>query len=127
MRNNPPSRSYCLFRNIDAFTHTHIILVILYQDLENNSTLLCYSKNNCRFMNYLCMNLSKSTPSYSTRVRVEYLYLTQYSTPYLTRGRVTRPRSINFTIWLLLDLGHQLLVFALTMNLESGRRFADIW
>ena len=82
------------------------------QDSANNSTPLCYSKNNRWFVNYLCMNLSKRTPSYSTR--------------YSTRGRVTRPRSINFTIRLRLDSCHQLLVFALTMNLESGPRFADI-
>ena len=47
-------------------------------------------------------------------------------TLYSTRGRVTRPRSINYATWLRLNLGHRLLVFALTTNLESGPRFADI-
>ena len=32
----------------------------------------------------------------------------------------TRPRSINFTIRLRLNLGHRLLLFTSTMNLESG-------
>ena len=43
--------------------------------------------------------------------------------------RITRPRFAirNFTILLRLDLGHRLLVFALTTNLESGPRLADIW
>ena len=41
-------------------------------------------------------------------------------------GRVTQPRSINFTIRLQLNLGHRLLVSALTMNLKSGPCFADI-
>ena len=41
-------------------------------------------------------------------------------------GRVTRPWSINFTIWLWLNLGHRLLVFASTTNLESEPSFADI-
>ena len=80
----------------------------LEQDSANNSTPLCYSKNNRRFMNYLCMNLLKWTPSYLTRVGVKYLYSTWYS----TRGRVTRPQSTNFTIRLRLDLGHRLLVIA---------------
>ena len=53
-------------------------------------------------------------------------YSTHNSTRYSTRGRVTQPQSINFTIRLRLDLGHRLLVFPLTMNLESGPRFADI-
>ena len=35
------------------------------QDLVNNSTPLCYSKNNRRFVNYSCMKLLKRTPSYS--------------------------------------------------------------
>ena len=51
----------------------------------------------------------------------------QNSTRYLTQGRVTRPRSINFTIRIGLDLGHRLLESASTTNLESGPRFADIW
>ena len=40
------------------------------------------------------------------------------STPlrYLTRGRVTRPRSINFIVRLRLDLGHRLFVFASTID-----------
>ena len=54
-------------------------------------------------------------------------YSTRYLTRYLTRGQVTRPQSINFTIRLQLDLGHWLLVFALTTNLESGPRFFDMW
>ena len=53
-------------------------------------------------------------------------YSTQYSTRYSTRGRVTWPRSINFTIRLRLDLVHRLLVFASTTNLESKPHFADI-
>ena len=92
-------------------------------------------------MNYLCMNLSKRTQSYSTRVRVKYNinfnYLTRVKTwliylkthlifDILTRGRVTQPRSINSTTWLRLDFGHRLLVFASMMNLESGPCFANI-
>ena len=46
---------------------------------------------------------------------------------YSTRGWVTRTRSINFIIRLRLDLGLRLLVFALTTNLESRPRFANIW
>ena len=39
----------------------------------------------------------------------------------------TRPRFFNFAIWLRLDLGYKALIFASTMNLESGPRFANIW
>ena len=46
----------------------------IHQDSANNSTPLCYSKNNRRFVNYSCMNLLKRTPSYSTRFQVKYLY-----------------------------------------------------
>ena len=48
-------------------------------------------------------------------------------TLYSTRGQETLPQFINFTIRLRLDLGHRLLIFALTTNLESGPRLADIW
>ena len=100
-----------------------------YQDSANNLTQLCYSSKTRRFRNYLCMNQWKSRPSYSTRVRVEYLtfmlknspniwYSTRYSTRYLTRSRVNWPWSNNFTIRLRLDLGHQLLVFA-SMTISS--------
>ena len=95
-----------------------IFLTIKKQDSTNNSTPLRYSENNRRFVNYLCMNLLKRTPSYSTQVWVEY--------PYSTRGRVTRPWSINFTIRLRIDLGHRLLVFTSATNLESRPRFANI-
>ena len=44
------------------------------QDSANNSTPLPYWKNNRRFVNYSCMNLSKKFPSYLTRVLVEYLH-----------------------------------------------------
>ena len=47
-------------------------------------------------------------------------------TRYSTRGQVTQPGPINFTIWLQLHLGHQLLVFASTTNLKSGPHFAVI-
>ena len=53
-------------------------------------------------------------------------YSTRYWTRYSTSGRVTQPQFINFTIRLRLNLGHPLLVFALTTNLESGPRFANI-
>ena len=46
-------------------------------------------------------------------------YLTWYLTQYSTWGQVTWPWSINFTIGLRLDLGHQILVFVLTTNLEK--------
>ena len=58
----------------------------------------------------------------STFVLKKARLITQYS----TWGWVTRPRSINFTFWLQLNLGHRLLVFASTTNLELGPRFADI-
>ena len=51
----------------------------------------------------------------------------QYLTRYSTRGQVTRPRSIKFSIRLWLDLGHGHLVFASTTNLESGPCFAKIF
>ena len=54
-------------------------------------------------------------------------YSTRYSARYWTRGRVTWPRSIKFTIRLRLDLGYRHLVFASTTNLKSGPRFAKIW
>ena len=54
-------------------------------------------------------------------------YSTRYSTRYSTQGQVTRPQSINFTNPLLLNLGHRLLIFATTTNLESGPRFIQIW
>ena len=54
-------------------------------------------------------------------------YSPRYLPWYLTRGRVTRPRSIKFTIRLRLDLGDRLLVFASTMNIELVPRFAEIW
>ena len=57
---------------------------------------------------------------------IKYKVLTRYSTQYLTRARVTRPQSINFTIRLGLNLGHRLLVFASTTNLKSRPRFANI-
>ena len=53
--------------------------------------------------------------------------VSQYSPQYLTRGRETRPRSINFMTQLLFDLGTRDLKIALTMNLESGPRLAGIW
>ena len=56
---------------------------------------------------------------------IKYKVLTRYSTQYLTRARVTRPQSINFTIRLGLNLGHRLLVFASTTNLKSGHRYLD--
>ena len=129
------------------------------QDSANNSTPLCYSSKTHRFGNYSCMNLWKSRPSYSTWVRVEYLYcrriwwilvessrtevvvfLTIYghSQIIIRLWPIYRRYSchyriglhyitINFTIRLRLDLGHRLLVFALTTNLELGPSFADIW
>ena len=51
--------------------------------------------------------------------------ITPYSPRYSTRGWVIRPGSINFTVWLRLDLGHRLLVFASLTNLKLGPRFAD--
>ena len=53
-------------------------------------------------------------------------YSPRYSPRYSTQGRVTRPRFFNSAIWLRLDLGYKALIFALTTNLESGPRFADI-
>ena len=44
----------------------------------------------------------------------------KYLPQYLTQGLVTRPQSINFTMWLRLSLGNKALVFASTTNLESG-------
>ena len=44
------------------------------QAWANNLTLPRYSTKTRRFGNYSCMNLWKSRPSYSTRVRVKYLY-----------------------------------------------------
>ena len=78
----------------------------LFSDSSKNSTFILKNSPNIR---------------YSSR------YLTRYSTRYSTRGRVTQPQSNNFTIQLQLDLGHQLLVFASTTNLESGPGLADTW
>ena len=44
------------------------------QAWANNSTSPCYTTKTRRFRNYLCMNLWKSRPSCTTRVRVKYLY-----------------------------------------------------
>ena len=125
------------------------------QDSANYSTPLCYSKNNCRFVNYLCMYQLKRTPGYSTQVQVEYLYFSQMNRTYntintnkflpppgfepgslgtrqMTAKQMTyplcygAPRSINFTIWLRLNLGHQLLVFASKTKSGVETRFAKI-
>ena len=45
---------------------------------------------------------------------------------YSTWGRITRPWSIIFTNRNRLDLGHRVLVFPSTANVESGPRFANI-
>ena len=52
-------------------------MIIFVQTWANNSTPLRYSSKTLHFGNYLCMNLWKSRPSYSTRVQVEYLYFRQ--------------------------------------------------
>ena len=80
-------------------THLHKLLI---PDSSKNSTFILKNSPNIRYSSW-------------------------YSTRYSTQRRVTWPRSNNFTIRLWLDLSHQLLVFALTTNLESGPRFADIW
>ena len=110
----------------------------LPQTWANNSTSHRYSTKTRRFRKFSCMNLWKSSPSYSTRVQVEYLYfrriylylktrlITRYSTRYSTRGLVTQPRFFNFGIRLRLDLGYKAFIFASTTNLESGPRFTEI-
>ena len=113
------------------------------QDSANNSTSPCYLKKTLWFKKYMCLNLKKRTPSYLTRPRLEYQYFRQilwifvesspaklfmFWTIYWTQGPGTQPHSINFTIWIQLDLGHRLLVIAVTTtNLESWPCFPDIW
>ena len=95
---------------------------VLQQALANYSTSPRYSKNIQYSANIGVWILGWIVVRYLARPRVEYLYATQY----LIRGRVTWPQSINFMTRLRLSLGYIPLVFASTMNLESGPRLAGI-
>ena len=74
---------------------------------------------------YLLSDLSNYS-TFIVKTRLITQYSPRYSTRYLTRDRVTRPRFFNFAIRLRLDLGYKALIFASTTNLESVPRFADI-
>ena len=93
-----------------------------------------------RFEKYLCTNLWKRTPSYSTRPRVKYQYVRQilwifvessraklfvFSTIYASifDSRSNNSTSIHQFYYSALT---QLLVFTSTTNIKSAPRFADI-
>ena len=46
---------------------------------------------------------------------------------YSLQDHKLRPQTIIFLLHLLFNLGNKVLLFALTTNLQSGPRFADIW
>ena len=106
------------------------------QTLVNNSTRPCYSKN----IRYSAINwgriVGRLVAQYSTRVesitcmlRDHYVWSSHISSLDLmslpTRGRITRPLFFIFTNRNRVDLGHRVLVFASTANVESGPRFSD--
>ena len=86
-----------------------VITYTSHQDSANNSTLLPYLSKTRSFGNYLCMNLWKSRPSYSTRVRVEYLYFRQIWEKLVESSWVKQRYSCFLPyIWLNIRLGIRL-------------------
>ena len=55
-----------------------------------------------------------------------FFYIWPNDIQYSLRGQILRPRTINFLLRLLFDLGYIVLRFPSTMNLEAGPRFARI-
>ena len=104
--------------------------IIKFQDSANNSTSLCIRQklatSGIIHVVVVVLLLTVNLKYYNLTFIFKNSPNIRYSTRYSTRGRVTRPRSINFTIRLWLYLGLRLLLFASTTNLESGPRFADI-
>ena len=77
----------------------------------------------CEYFDYIL----KNSPNIQYSTQYFTWYSTRYLTRYLTCCRVTQPWSNNFTFQLRLNLGHRLLAFTSTTNLESGPCFANIW
>ena len=64
----------------------------------NNSTLTCYLSKTHHFGSYSCKNLWKSRPSYSTRARVDYLFIVKKnSAKNLIFASILNLRSSNST------------------------------